>query len=114
MECKIGFYFFKKFDKAVNNFLNTRDIHAFPTIRNKIQVEDDDNDLLIGKKFNSFSEAGRKEAYEKASLEHKQSKDKQDIFLEKNDKKDADEIIKPMTPKTLTQEQTKILEIYDR
>ena len=80
----------------------------------KIQVEDDDNDLSIGKIFDKSSESERKEAYEKASLEHKQSKDKQDIFLEKNDKKDADEIIKDMTPKTLTQEQTNILEINDR
>ena len=50
----------------------------------------------------------------KASQEHKQSKDKQDIFLETNDKKDADEIIKAMTPDTLTQEQTKLSEIHDR
>ena len=54
-------------------------MHAFPTIRNKIQVKDDDNDLSIGKKFDSFSEEIRKEAYEKASQEHKQSKDKQDF-----------------------------------
>ena len=32
MECNIGFYFFKKFDKAVNKFVNARDMHAFPTI----------------------------------------------------------------------------------
>ena len=76
------FSFFKKFDKAVNTFVNARDMHAFPTIRNKIQVEDDSNDLFIRKKFDSFSEAVRKEAYDKASLEHEQSKDKQDIFLE--------------------------------
>ena len=112
MECNIGFCFFKKFNKAVNTFVNTRDMHAFPTIRNKIQVEDDDNDLFIRNKFDSFSEAVRKEAYEKASFEHDQSKDKQDIFLDKNDKKDADEIIKAMTPKTLTQDQTKLLEIH--
>ena len=37
-----------------------------------------------------FSEAVRKEAYAKASLDHKQSKDKKDIFLEKNDKKYGD------------------------
>ena len=36
------------------------------------------------------------------------------IFSLKNDKKDADEIIKAMTPETLTQEQTKILEIHDK
>ena len=36
MECKIGFYFFKKFDKVVSTFVNARDMHAFPTIRNKI------------------------------------------------------------------------------
>ena len=103
MECNIGFSFFKNFDKAVNTFVNARYMHAFPTIRNKIQVEYDNNDLFIGNKFDSFLEAVRKEAYEKASLMHEQSKDKQDIFLEKNDKKDADEIIKAMTPKTLTQ-----------
>ena len=67
----------------VNTFVNARDIHAFPTIRNKIQVEDNNNDIFIRKKFNSVSGAVRKEAYKKASLEHKQSKDKQDIFLEK-------------------------------
>ena len=72
MECNIGFNFFKKFDKAVNTFVNARDMHAFPTIQNKIQVKDDDNDLFIIKKFDSFSEAVRKEAHEKASLEHKQ------------------------------------------
>ena len=91
------FYFFKKFNKAVNTFFNARDMHAFPTIRKKIQVEDDDNDLSIGKNYNKYSELERKEAYEKASLEHEQSKDKQDIFLE-NNPKDADEIIKAMTP----------------
>ena len=107
-------FFFKKFDKAVNTFFNDREMHAFPTIQNKIQVEDDDNDPFIGKQFNSVSEAVRKEAYEKASLEHEQSKDKQDIFLDKNDKKDADEIIKAMTPESVTQEQTKLLEIHDK
>ena len=35
MECNIGFYFFEKFDKAVNTFVNARDMHAFPTIRKK-------------------------------------------------------------------------------
>ena len=50
IECNIGFSFFKDFDKAVNTFVNARDMSAFPTIRNKIQVEDDDNDLSIGKK----------------------------------------------------------------
>ena len=59
------FYFFKRFDKAVNKFVNAKDMHAFPTIRNKIQVEDDDNDLSIGKKFDKSSESERKEAYEK-------------------------------------------------
>ena len=114
MECNIGFSFFRKFDKVVNTFVNVRDMHAFPTIRKQIQVKDDNNDLFIGKKFDSISEAARKEAYEKASLEHEQSQDKQDIFIDKNDKKDTDEIIKAMTPKTLTQEQTKLLEIYDK
>ena len=90
MECNIGFYFFKEFDKAVNTFVNTRDMHDFPTIWNKIQVEDDDNDIFIWKKFDSVSEAVRNDAYYKASLEHEQSKDNQDIFLDKNDKKDAD------------------------
>ena len=51
MECNIGFLFLKKFYKAVNTFFNARYMHAFPTIRNKIQVEDDNNDLSIGKKF---------------------------------------------------------------
>ena len=54
MECNIGFYLFKKFDKSVNTFVNARDMHAFPTIRNKIQVKDDNNDLFIRKKFDSF------------------------------------------------------------
>ena len=58
-------------------------MHAFPNIRNKIQVKNDDNDPFIGNQFDSVSEAVRKEAHEKASLEHEQSKDKQDIFLEK-------------------------------
>ena len=75
-------------------------MHAFPTIRNKIQVKYDNNYLSIGKKFNKSSEAERKEAYKKASLEHEQSKYKQDIFLD-NNQKYADEIIKAMTPKTL-------------
>ena len=114
IKCNIVFSFFKKFDKAVNTFVNARDMHAFPTIWNKIKVEDDNNDLLIGKKFDSVSEAVRKEAYEKASLENEQSKDKQNILLDKNYKKDADEIIKAMTPETITQEQTKLLEIHDK
>ena len=71
-------------------------MHAFPTIRNKIQVKDDENDLSIGKKLDKSSELERKEAYEKASLEHEKSKDKQDIFLD-NNLKDADKIIKEMT-----------------
>ena len=103
MECNIGFSLFKKFEKAVKTFVNARDMHAFPTIRNKTQVEDDDNDPFIGKQFDSVSEAVGKEAYEKASLEHEQSKYKQDIFLD-NNPKDIDEIIKAMTPETLTQE----------
>ena len=114
MECNIGFSFFEKFDKAVNTFSNARDMHAFPTIRNKIQFEDNENDLFIINKFDRVSEAVRKDAYEKASLEHEQSKDNQDIFLDKNDKKYADEIIKVVTPETLTQEQTKLLEIHDK
>ena len=88
-------------------------MHAFPTIQNKIQVKDDDNDLSIDKKFEKSSEAERKEAYEKASLEHEQSKDKQDIFLDDNPK-DVDEIIKAITPETLTQDQMKLLEIHNR
>ena len=108
MECNIGFSFFKKFNKVVNTFVNARNMHAIPTILNKIQVEDDKNDPFMGKKFDSSSEAVRKEAYEKASLEHEKSKDRQDIFLDKNDKKDVDEIIKAMTPETLTQEQKKL------
>ena len=108
MECNIGFSFLKKFDKAFNTFFNARDIHAFPAIRNIIQVKDDENDLSIGKKFEKSSEAERKEAYEKASLDHKQSKDKQDIFFD-NNPKNADEIIKAMTPETLMQEQMKLL-----
>ena len=63
MECNIGFPLFKKFEKAVNTFVNARYIHAFPTIRNKIQVKDDENDLSIGKKFDKYSETERKEAY---------------------------------------------------
>ena len=53
MECNICFSFFKFFDKAVNTFVNTREMHAFPTIRNKIQAEDDNNDQFIGKQFDS-------------------------------------------------------------
>ena len=81
MECNIGFSFFDKFDKAVNTFFNARDMHDFPTNRNKIQAEDDDNDLSIGKKFDKSSESERKGAYDKASLEHEQSKYKQYMFL---------------------------------
>ena len=114
IECNIGFSFLKKFYKAINTFVNARDMHAFPNIQNKIQVKDDDNDLFTGKKFDSVSEAVGKEADEKASLEHEQSKYKQDIFHGKNDNKDVDAIIKAMTPKTLTQEQTKLLEIHDK
>ena len=88
-------------------------MHAFPKIRKKIQVEDDDNYLSIGKNFDRSSEAKIEEAYEKASLENEQSKDKQGIFLY-NNPKDADEIIKVMTPKTLTQEQMKLVEIHER
>ena len=113
MECKIGFSFFKKFDKAVNTFVTSRDMHDFPTIRNKIQVKDDDNDLSIRKKFDKSLESERKEEYERASLKHEQSKDKQDIFLDYNPK-DVDEIIKEMTPETLTQDHMKLLEIHDR
>ena len=89
MECNIGSTFFKKFDKAVNKFFNARDMHDFPTIRNKIQVKDDDNDFSIGNNFHKSSESERKEAYEKASPEHDKSKDEQDIFLG-NNTKDAD------------------------
>ena len=107
------FLFLISFDKAVNTFVNARDMQDFPTIRKKIQVEDDNNDLSIGKKFDKSSELERKEEYEKASLEHQQSKDKQDIILD-NNPKDVDEIIKAMTTKTLTQEEMKLLEIHDR
>ena len=48
MEWNIGFSFFKKFDKEVNTFFNARDMHAFPAIQNKIQAEDDNNDIFIG------------------------------------------------------------------
>ena len=72
MECNIGFSFFKNFDKAVNTFVNARDMHDFPTIQKQLLVVDDDNDLSIGKNFDKSSESERKEAYEKASLEHKQ------------------------------------------
>ena len=107
------FSFFKKFEKSVNTFVNARYMHSFPTIRKKIQVKDDNNDLSIGKKFDKSSEPERKEAYEKASLEHEKSKDKQYIFLD-NNPKDVDEVIKAMTPKTQTQEQIQLLEIHDR
>ena len=70
MECNIGFSFFNFFDKAVNTFVNARKMYAFPTIRNKIQVEDDNNDPFVGKQFDRVLEAVRKEAYNKASLEH--------------------------------------------
>ena len=66
------FFFIQKFDKAVNTFVNVRDMHDSTTIRNKIHVEDDDNDPFIGKQFDSVSEAVRKEAYGKTSLEHEQ------------------------------------------
>ena len=56
MECNICFSFFNKFDKAVNTFVNARDMNAFLTIWNKIQVEDDDNDLSIGKNFDKSLE----------------------------------------------------------
>ena len=49
MECNNCFSFFNNFDKGVNTFVNARDMHDFPTIRNKIQVEDDENDLFIRK-----------------------------------------------------------------
>ena len=112
MECNICFYFFKKFDKAINKCFNAKDMHDFPTIWNKIQVKDDDNDLSIVNKFDKSSEPERKEAYEKASLEHEQSNKKQDTFID-NNMKDVDGIIKETTPETLTQEQMKLLEIHD-
>ena len=112
MECNIGLSFFKKFENAVNIFVNVRDMHTFPTIQKKIQVEDNDNYLSIGKKFDESSELERKEAYEKASLEHEQSNKKQDTFID-NNMKDVDGIIKETTPETLTQEQMKVLEIHD-
>ena len=108
------FFFLQNVLQSGQHIFNARDMHGFPTIRNKIQVEDDDNDIFIRKKFDSISEAVQKEAYEKASLEHEQSKDKQDIFIDRNDKKDMDEIIKAMTPENLTQEHTTLLEIHDK
>ena len=63
---KHGFSFFKKFDKEVNTFFNARDMHAFPAIQNKIQVEDDNNDIFIGNKFDSVLESVRKEANDMA------------------------------------------------
>ena len=113
MECNIGFSSFKKFYIAVNTFFKARDMHCFSIIWNKIQVKDVDNDLSIGNNFDKSSESERKEAYEKASLDQEESKDKQDIFLE-NNPKNMDEIIKAMTPKTLAQEQMKLLEIHDQ
>ena len=113
MECNIGFSFSRILTKRSTHFVNARDMHALPTIRNKIQVEDDGNDLSIGKKFDKSSESERKEAYKKASLEHEKSNDKHDIFLDDNPK-DVDEIIKAMTPENLTQDQMKLLEIHDR
>ena len=74
MECNIVSSLFNKFDKAVNTFVNARDMQDFPTIRNKIQIKDDEHDSSIGKKFDKSSEVERKEAYEKASLEHDKSK----------------------------------------
>ena len=59
-ECNIGFSFFKRFDKAVNTFFHAKDTHDFPTIWNKIQVEDDENDLSIVKKFGKSLELERK------------------------------------------------------
>ena len=85
----------------------------FQPFEKKIQVKDDNNDVSIGKKFDKYSELERKEAYEKASLDNEESKDKQDIFLENNSKY-VDDIIKEMTPKTLTQEQMKFLEIHNQ
>ena len=55
MEWNIGFSFFKKFDKAVNTFVKAREMHALPTIRNKIQVKDDNNDPFIGNQFDIVS-----------------------------------------------------------
>ena len=108
------FLFLQEVRKSGQHICKCQGYAFFPNHSKKIQVEDDNNDIFIRKKLESFSEAVRKEAYEKASLEHKQSTDKQDIFLETNDKKDADEIIKAMTPETLTQERTKLLEICNR
>ena len=59
--------------------------------------------LSIGKKFEKYSKSERKEAHKKALLEHEQSKDKQGMVFE-NILKDVDDIIKAMTPETLTQE----------
>ena len=112
MECNIGFYFSRNSTKRSIN-LSTPGICMLSQPFEKIQVEDDDNDLSIGKKIDKSSESERKEAYEKASLEHEQLKDKKDIFLDDNPK-DVDEIIKAITPETLTQDQMKLLEIHDR
>ena len=54
MECKIGFSFFKECDKEVNTFVNARQMHAFPTIQNKIQVEDDDSDPFTESSSTAF------------------------------------------------------------
>ena len=51
-------------------------MHDYQTIRNKTLDEDDINDLFIGKKFDKYLKSEIKEAYEKASLEHEQSKHK--------------------------------------
>ena len=61
MEYNIGFSFFNKINNAINTLVNSRDMHAFRTIRKKFQVKDDENDLFIENKFDSFSEGGKKE-----------------------------------------------------
>ena len=107
------FFFLQEFLQSGQHICQRQGYACFSNHSKKIQVEDDNNDLSIGNKFDKYLEAERKEAYEKASLDHDQSKDKKDFFLD-NNPKDAGEIINEMTPKTLTQEQMKILEIHDR
>ena len=113
LEWNIDFSCSKKFEKLVHTFVNARNMYAFPTIREKNQVKDDDIDLSIINKVDKSLELERKDAYTKAPLEHREKKDKQDIFLD-NKPKNVDEIINTMTPKTLTQDKMKLLENNDK
>ena len=113
MECNIGFSFFKKFDKAVNTFVNARDMHAFPIIRKKSRSKMTTRIYSSERSSTNPRNRKEKEACEKASLEHEESKDKPDVFLDNNPKY-VDYIIKAMTPETITQEKIKLLEIHYR